>query len=166
MHDLRFFQPSFDVRRVRLWFSFACQGTATGRQTRSCHKTSMRLPSLVGTPTFMSRRDALNRTRAVASRQTFVNTRPVGVVRFFHPYTKCARSSVPPADVKTSVATFARRLRDWQRKYQWDSEQVRRVLWPSAWARAILAFHPECDRRRAVLRPDSEELFWKWVSKI
>ena len=71
----------------------------------------MRLPSLVGTPTFMSRRDALNRTRAVASRQTFVNTRSVGVAR--------------------------QDFRDWQRKYQFfqeeDSEQVRRVLWP--WVR-------------------------------
>ena len=42
--------------------------------------------------------------------------------RAFSPVHRVPRSSVPLADVKTSVATFARRLRDRQRKYQFLQE--------------------------------------------
>ena len=56
---------------------------APPKHGRSCAKTSMRLPSLAATPTFMSRRYASKRTRAPASRHTGANTLSVGVARFF-----------------------------------------------------------------------------------
>ena len=56
---------------------------APAKQRRSWARTSVRRVSVAGTPTLMSRRNALNRTRAPASRKTRVKTRSVGTALFF-----------------------------------------------------------------------------------
>ena len=70
-------------------------------------KNSMRLPSLTATPALMSRRYALKRTRALASRHTLC-----------HASTEGARSFVAPKDVQDTVAPFECRFSDWQWQLQ------------------------------------------------
>ena len=148
---------------------------APPKQGRSWATTSIRLSSPPGTPKFMSRRAALNFTRAPASRHTRARTRSVGPARFLtrpdrvHA-ARCrpnvSNGSWHPLHVASVTGRGSWRRSNSNTRKRWGGIVYSAVV--GAWANATPALRPEWERKWAWQEPGrlvSIEFFLKWESK-